>query len=270
MVGSYAVPFYAGERDILSFRVKCSYNEYGCPWQGELREMEKHAEECSQELISCPYSMVGCKKKLLKKNLATHNLAVDHLAMALGRIELLNNRVQKLEVKIPPVVFQMQRFKFLRDNCVEWDSPPFYTHSEGYKLYIKVYANGLDEAIGSHVSVMVCLMRGEFDEKLKWPFRGTISFELLNQESDSDHKEGVARFMERRSSPKNRKVTADNGKNNVGWGVTKLLKLDDGDDDSDDDSDDDDSLFDDYVIDDCLYIRVSQATVSDMNKPWLI
>ncbi|MCG8625215.1 MAG: hypothetical protein MJE68_24860, partial [Proteobacteria bacterium] len=31
------------------------------------------------------------------------------------------------------------------------------------------------------------LMKGEFDDQLKWPFRGNVTFKLMNQEEDSDH-----------------------------------------------------------------------------------
>ena len=50
-------------------------------------------------------------------------------------------------------------------------------------------------------------MRGEFDDLLKWPFRGDITIQLLNQEEDKDHIEKVftpdddANRVERTKSP---------------------------------------------------------------------
>ena len=41
-----------------------------------------------------------------------------------------------------------------------------------------------DMVQGTHVSVFTCLMRGEFDSHLKWPFRGDITIQLLNQLED--------------------------------------------------------------------------------------
>ena len=89
---------FIGERDILSLQVECINNDCGCSWKGELREMEKHAKECSQEVISCPYEAVGCEQMLLKKTVAAHKSDVDHLAMAVEKIELLNDRLAKAEV----------------------------------------------------------------------------------------------------------------------------------------------------------------------------
>ena len=52
---------------------------------------------------------------------------------------------------------------------------------------MEVYANGCGSGKGTHLSVFVCLMQGEFDDKLKWPFRGSITVKLVNLEKDKDH-----------------------------------------------------------------------------------
>ena len=236
----------------MSLKVKCS-NCDCCPWEGELRQLEKHVEQCSRETVPCMYSELGCKANLLKAKAEEHYSKVNHLTMAMQRIRLLNNRIEKLEQevgkRIPPIVFKMEDIEYHKENEIDWDSPPFYSHAKGYKFYLKV------ESDDDTTSVYVCLMHGEFDDNLVWPFRGVILFEILNQESDSDHKEGMARFMERKTSLKNRKVPAIEGKNTIGWGMDNFLSEDEEDD---------------YVVDDCMYLRVSSITVQDMNKPWLI
>ena len=40
---------------------------------------------------------------------------------------------------------------------------------------------------GTHVSVFACLMKGEFDDHLKWPFRGHVTIAMLNQLEDTHH-----------------------------------------------------------------------------------
>lgn len=66
-------------------------------------------------------------------------------------------------------------------------SPPFYTSSGGYKMCIKVDANGYGCGKESHISVYAYLMRGENDEHLAWPFSGSVNVELLNQLEDKNH-----------------------------------------------------------------------------------
>lgn len=154
----------------------------------------------------------------------------------------------------------MENFDVFMENGWDWDSPPFYTHNKGYKLYLKV--KPVDNGFSSSLSVLACLMHGEYDDELIWPFRGTIDFELLDQTSDCVLKEGTARFMERHSSKKNRKVSAEEGKRSIGWGVDDILELNE--------DDDDDKEWYDYIANDTLYVKVTGVTVSDHNKPWLI
>ena len=39
------------------------------------------------------------------------------------------------------------------------------------------------------MSVFTCLMKGPFDDHLKWPFRGEITIQIVNQDGDHDHVE---------------------------------------------------------------------------------
>ena len=68
-----------------------------------------------------------------------------------------------------------------RTNGVYWVSPPYYTHSHGYKMGINV------NLCFARLVVYSCLLRGEYDAGLKWPFRGTVVVQLLNQLSDDNH-----------------------------------------------------------------------------------
>ena len=65
-------------------------------------------------------------------------------------------------------------------------------------MCISVYANGFISGAGTHVSVFVHLMRGEYDDWLVWPFRGDITMQLVNQKSDEDHYERTASFIDPR------------------------------------------------------------------------
>ena len=67
-----------------------------------------------------------------------------------------------------------------------WYSPSFYTHPHGYKMCLRVNANGYGAGENSHVSVFVYMMKGEYDDDLKWPFRGDITIQLLNQMRDDE------------------------------------------------------------------------------------
>ena len=80
-----------------------------------------------------------------------------------------------------PCTFMMHNFEQHKRDGDEWTSHPFYTAPHGYKLNLSVYANGNGDGTGTHVSVFLQLMPGEFDDRLRWPFRGSSVVKLLDQ-----------------------------------------------------------------------------------------
>ena len=84
-------------------------------------------------------------------------------------------------VGLVPFGFTMPDFEQKKTSNSSWYSPSFYTHPHGYKMCLRVDANGYGIHKNSSVAVCLCMMRGEYDESLKWPFRGDITVQLLNQ-----------------------------------------------------------------------------------------
>ena len=78
-------------------------------------------------------------------------------------------------------------FAKLKMEKRQWNSPVFYTHPQGYRLNLEVFAYGWDCGTGSHVSIIIYLNSGEFDEKLKWPVEATIMIKLMSQEGDCEY-----------------------------------------------------------------------------------
>ena len=75
-----------------------------------------------------------------------------------------------------------------------WYSPPFLTHPGGYQLYIAVAANGWGRGAGTHVGITAYLTKGDNDEKLEWPFRGSLTVQLLNTRGDHNHNQHTISF----------------------------------------------------------------------------
>ena len=59
-------------------------------------------------------------------------------------------------------------------------------------MCIRVRPRGQGSGAGTHVAVLVHLMRGEYDSRLVWPFRGDITIQLVNYSNDQDHYELTA------------------------------------------------------------------------------
>ena len=97
-------------------------------------------------------------------------------------------------VFIPPPDIVMTDFEKHKKPGDRWFSPAFYSHIGGYKMCLGVYANGCSKGEATHVSVSIYLMQGEYDRQLKWPFRGDITIQLLNQSRDEGHREKTFSF----------------------------------------------------------------------------
>ena len=89
-------------------------------------------------------------------------------------------------VGLVPFSVTMTGFQQKKCSNCEWYSPPFYTHPHGYKMCLRVDANGNGNGKGGHVSVFVYMMRGEYDDSLKWPFLGDITIQLQNQTGEDE------------------------------------------------------------------------------------
>ena len=68
------------------------------------------------------------------------------------------------------VEITMSNFSEYHRSGKVWHSPPFY-YREGYKMCLSVYANGVGEGAGTHVSVGILLLREELDDRLEWPMK---------------------------------------------------------------------------------------------------
>ena len=128
----------------------------------------------------------------------------DCLHFKIMRVTDVNRAVQlerqwlEIESRVctPPIEFTMSDADQQKKENATWYSPSFYTRQRGYKMSLHVSPNGIAAAKGTHVSVYMCLVRGEFDEYLKWPFRGDITVQLLNQREDKNHHEMTIRFTD--------------------------------------------------------------------------
>ena len=83
--------------------------------------------------------------------------------------------------------FTLYEFSKRKELNSKYYSPLFYTHQQGYKMCIEVYANGDSSGKGTHVTVYVRLIAGDNDSQLQWPFVGDINIMLLNLREDKGH-----------------------------------------------------------------------------------
>ena len=175
----------------------------------ERQDLPNHLEVCPLQIIDCEFDYAGCKKRVQRQEMQFHvdssvkahlQMVATHAKKQEKQIEALIAQFHQLmtlqqqtksPVFIPPPIFIMTSFEQHKKNDDIWLSPPFYSYIRGYKMCISVYANGCGAGEGTHLSVYLNMMRGEYDDNLEWPFRGEVTVQLLNQRNDVNHCEGA-------------------------------------------------------------------------------
>lgn len=103
-------------------------------------------------------------------------------------------------------------------------STSFYSNYYGYKLCIRVNLNGVDSARGTHLSLFIHFMQGEYDDLLEWPFSGRIILTIIDQNPICEMRNNISETL--MSKPNlaafQRPVSARNHK---GFGYMEFLPL---------------------------------------------
>ena len=231
------------------YLIQCT-NE-GCGQKFPGSQMTAHKESCPKEMISCEYSTIGCVEKMKREQQKEHNEQSmnEHLQMAVKEIVDLKSAKETSDREIADLkraketreIADLKRDKetkiaestcnpscqniwfseFSKRKCKNkmWYSPGFYTSPCGYKMGLCVHANGDGNDKGTHVSCFICLMSGEYDDILKWPFQGEVTIELLNQLQDKNHYKDTITFRE--STPQEytqRVVSKVHHSKGIAWG----------------------------------------------------
>ena len=186
-----AVPLHLAECPLQ--RVECPYREYGCGEEMERRQLDLHEREymhthfrlAMKELMEMKRKVSDLKVEVLNRNLEYSfvseelkelNDTVCALAENAELKKILSNLVSGgLEWKIKGV---KQKIEKKEDTY----SDPFYVGL--YKCQGNIY---WDINNTGKVGCFIRIMKGEFDEKLKWPFIYRCKFVLLNQNRKEDN-----------------------------------------------------------------------------------
>ena len=233
--------------------VKCKYRHIGCPAVLEAKDMERHLEtqtdthlELSMEAIVKLNTCVSQLQLLHSSSASAQQLASS--VMPLSRPWLESPSVHPF----PPWIVKLEGYQDKKAKKTVWYSKPFFTHPGGYTMCLQVYTNGFKSAEGQYLSAYTCLLRGEMDQFLKWPFRGKVVMYLLNQVEDDNHNKFIAHYIDDTSDAASARVLPPKNRS-AGCGKLKIVEL---------------SLLTDpanpsvkYLVDDCLYFRINAAEV---------
>ena len=258
--------------------VPCKYADIGCEVKMLRKDIKEHEKNSQDHLELAVKTAYGNKKTIeaLEKTVKDLKRAVYEIDNAHSRsIVLLSQPLRKVSERLSDPLIDLDTFEYHLDqmspNVLTFTnftrrksrnravySPPFYSSPGGYKMRLRVFANGSGNGKGTHVSLFVSLMCGENDDHLTWPFTGEIKMELLNQLSDSAHHVRTICFMAGDKSSE-RVVGKDSA--GSGYGQSKFISHSSlavtGNPENQRQ----------YLKDDCLYFRYK--VTCEMPKPWL-
>ena len=202
----------------------------------ERQEIEDHLEDdCPLAKVSCPLHYAGCEVELPRKDMPEHMKdTVTHLTLLASVTLSLMKENQEKQKEVDVLKEEILQLRltvggFPIDFKVNYASkeevaylPSFYTHSHGYRMCLEVNPKGYASGKGTHVSVFTCLMKGPFDDHLKWPFRGEITIQIVNQDGDHNHVEMTIRYDDEIPDFSAGRVTGSNERA-IGWGKQQFL-----------------------------------------------
>ena len=168
--------------------VKCPYWEHGCREEMERRQLDLHEKECIHTHFRL--AMKGMKRKQIESD----KLKDTQIFQANNKIKCLERQCSELENKLGEL---KETISILVSGGLKWKikgvkqkiknkeatySDPFFVGL--YKCLCSVEWN-FDNT--GEVGCFICIMKGEFDDKLKWPFLYRMKFVLLNQNRNEDN-----------------------------------------------------------------------------------
>lgn len=190
----------------------CPCSPVPCPQRCDSKpiaraDLETHLrDECKALAIPCTFKEAGCRFKGPRHLLESHLEAntASHLSLMVSmscrqgqQINMLKGAVAKLSTNYTGTLlwkvsdWSMKMAEAKTKDGLELVSPAFYTSQYGYKLQASMFLNGNGPGEGTHISVYIKVLPGEYDALLKWPFAHSITFTLFEQ-GDQGSQGGVA------------------------------------------------------------------------------
>jgi len=212
---------------------ECTRFPLNCPQNCEARdiareEIPSHVEkDCPLTIVACPHAQIGCTAKVQRRMVEFHlQSAIEgHLDLACKKLnnteiqlsstqtqlkntqEELKETKRNLEDKVNTLENRLVQFpgvhtwkiigfseimkKAKSGEETEIKSAPFYDH--GYKFRLSLNPNGSAGAKDTHLAIYFCIMKGEFDALLSWPFQKKVTFTLVDQQEDLNDRKNVTK-----------------------------------------------------------------------------
>ena len=150
------------------------------------QESKKRDNELKRKLKEKDKQITAVEERFLK---VLQERDEKHAAEVTALTENFHEEIKILRMAagVPPYLLIMNNYTTLITTDDDWYSEWFLSHPGGYKCELRVCPNGRGEGRGTHVSVGLISVPGEFDATLPWPAKATITLQLVNQHRSLGH-----------------------------------------------------------------------------------
>ncbi|XP_077187305.1 TNF receptor-associated factor 1-like [Paroedura picta] len=182
------------------------------------RELGRRAEPPAETLGEAMARILYLEEKVDHQDslLVTKDVMISSLAARIHTLEQTTYDGCFLW-KISDVGLRIQ--EAITNNRPSLYSPCFHTSRYGYKLRLKLFLNGDGTGAGTHLSLFLVVMKGEYDFQLKWPFQHKVTFTLLDQVSQQHFSTSF------RPLPSSSSFQRPMSENNVASGLPEFFPL---------------------------------------------
>ena len=194
--------------------------------------MRERVIQLQTNLDSTNYHLdnVTTQYKMMKSNFEAALDTITALRREVEELRMLQQQDrQALEVlrsnsSILPVTVVLDEYERRKSKGdMGWTSRPFYTHPKGYRMCLWVDVGGNGQGKGIYISVFLSVLKGEHDNNLSWPFKGSIAVQLMNQAEKKSHHIEVIKYHD--STPKaSAGRIMDEGRKAKPWGKGKFIR----------------------------------------------
>ncbi|CAF3767103.1 unnamed protein product [Rotaria sp. Silwood1] len=204
-----------------------------CKWIGSLKDYQIHFKHLHDKFITC----------FVRNREIDENIFYQQDSSRTNQELLLGN---ESDTSLNGTcIWEVSNISNLKNN-VAFDeqksiySSSFYSFPNGYKISLRLFLNGDTKARGTYMSLYFALMRGNYDNVLRWPFQFKVTFTLLSHLLPSNNQTKC--FW-----PNTESIAFQRPRNdmNIAYGISKFVPL---------------KLFeqneDHYVNNDSMFIKV--------------
>ncbi|XP_022805975.1 TNF receptor-associated factor 1-like [Stylophora pistillata] len=186
--------------------VRCVHS--ACGVRIRLCHLSHHLQnECVFGLVRCTICGKEVSRNMLKKHRAKfHSNVYFEIDILRDELDIISKTQQDLKAQLEQIksehrlnlqafpsydgqlLWKITDYTRRRNDAVTGQqvslySPCFYASRYGYKMCARIFLNGDGMGKGTHISIFIVVMRGQYDALLRWPFRQKVTFMLLDQDN---------------------------------------------------------------------------------------